>query len=543
MSTFARYFHTVRHLRPAQVVGRVRLLLSRPRPDVRPAPPARELHAPYTAPVAPQPSLLGAARFRFLNLERDCPGVADWQARDVSRLWVYNLHYFDDLNAVGGATRHAWHTALLRRWVAENPPGQGAGWEPYPLSRRIINWVKWSARGNVLPPQCHASLAVQSRWLTQRLEYHILGNHLFANAKALVHAGLYCQGEEAESWYALGMRIVARELREQVLPDGGHFELSTMYHAAALEDLLDLINVLRAFGREVPSEWLTTAARMQRWLVVMSHPDGEIAFFNDAAFGVAPTGAELEAYAVRLGLPTALPVAESLLTLNDSGYVRAAAGAAYLICDCAQVGPDYLPGHAHADTLSFELSLGGQRLLVNSGTSEYGTGVERLRQRGTAAHNTVVIDGQDSSEVWSGFRVARRARARLQRVASGTALVIAAGHDGYRRLRGGNLHERQWILDARSLRIEDRISGAFGAAAAWFHLAPHVEARQTGAAEILLRWADNGCARLVFDGASALSVSESTWHPRFGVSLANRAVVALFSAATLSTSLCWDNVQ
>ena len=82
------------------------------------------------------------------------------------------------------------------------------------------------------------------------------------------------------------------------------------------------------------------------------------------------------------------------------------------LLDVAPVGPDYLPGHAHADTLSFELSLFGQRVLVNSGTSQYEAGPERSRQRGTAAHNTVIVDGHDSSEVWAGFRVARRASSR-----------------------------------------------------------------------------------------------------------------------------------
>ncbi|MEN9780004.1 MAG: hypothetical protein RL014_1152 [Pseudomonadota bacterium] len=93
---------------------------------------------------------------------------------------------------------------------------------------------------------------------------------------------------------------------------------------------------------------------------------------------------------------------------TDSGYVRLDNGPAVALLDVAPVGPDYLPGHAHADTLSFELSVGAQRVLVNSGTSCYGSSAERLRQRGTAAHNTVVVNGQDSSEVWGGFRVARR---------------------------------------------------------------------------------------------------------------------------------------
>ena len=80
-----------------------------------------------------------------------------------------------------------------------------------------------------------------------------------------------------------------------------------------------------------------------------------------------------------------------------------------MLIDVAKIGPDYLPGHAHADTLSFELSLYGKRLLVNSGISRYGTSLIRQFERSTEAHNTVAIDNKNSSEVWSGFRVARRA--------------------------------------------------------------------------------------------------------------------------------------
>ena len=169
--------------------------------------------------------------------------------------------------------------------------------------------------------------------------------------------------------------------------------------------------------------------------------------------------------------------------------MRASAGEAYLVCDCAAVGPDYLPAHAHADTLSFELSLAKQRLLVNSGTSRYGVDEERARQRGTAAHNTVVVDGQDSSEMWGGFRVARRARVS-GRVAErkGDTVVIEASQDGYHRLPGRNRHRRRWTLSPQSLQIEDQVSGRRRSAEAFFHVHPAVSARKDGLGRVLLDW-------------------------------------------------------
>ena len=226
----------------------------------------------------------------------------------------------DSLNAMESPGRAEWHQALIADWITENAPGTGTGWEPYPCSLRIVNWVKWTLAGNPLSEAAHQSLAIQTRWLTRRMEWHLLGNHLFANAKALVFAGLYFDGREAARWLDAGSRILAREMPEQILPDGGQFELSPMYHALALEDLLDLVNIARAFGRnDLAREWGIPVAAMLDWLGKMTHPDGGIAFFNDAAFGIAPDTRQLFDYAKRLGFASpAKP--KALCHLAESGY-------------------------------------------------------------------------------------------------------------------------------------------------------------------------------------------------------------------------------
>ena len=135
------------------------------------------------------------------------------------------------------------------------------------------------------------------------------------------------------------------------------------------------------------------------------------------------------------------PVKEFLVDLPDSGYSRIDMGDVVAIIDRAAVGPDYLPGHAHADTLSFELSIFGQRVIVNSGTSTYREGSERLRQRGTSSHSTVVIDNQNSSEVWASFRVARRAKIfNVETSIDNGKIYLSAQHDGYKRLSGSPIH-------------------------------------------------------------------------------------------------------
>jgi len=306
---------------------------------------------------------------------------------------------------------------------------------------------------------------VQARHLAPRVEWHLLGNHVLANAKALVFAGCFFEGAEAEAWLNKGLAILREQLAEQVLADGGNFERSPMYHAIVLEDVLDLINLSRCFPGAVPADrtqaLCDAAARMLGWARVMTHPDGGIAFFNDAAFGIAPELAELERYAQRLGFAAPGESESGMTRLAQSGYVRLAQGPFTLLFDAAPVGPDYLPGHAHADTLSFELSYGLQRVICNSGTSRYGRSEIRHWERSTAAHNTVGIDGENSSEVWDGFRVARRAYPLgLKCGQEGDALRVTCAHDGYTRLRGRPVHRRTLEISGSVLRWTDELEGA-----------------------------------------------------------------------------------
>jgi len=490
--------------------------------------------------------MLAADTFRFLNVTATLETAADWDDPARLRLWRYNLHYFDDLNAADAATRTDWHRALLTRWVRENPPGFGTGWEPYPTSQRLVNWIKWTMEGHALGELCLNSLAVQTRWLRKRLETHLLGNHLWTNAKALVFAGTFYSGSEAAGWLRKGVTLLEAQLNEQVLPDGGHFELSPMYHAIFLEDILDLINLSRVYPDCLPQTLMANlrhaATRMLRWLCVMTHPDGRIALFNDAAFDIAPDQAALVAYAQRLSVTFDERPLHTIEILPDSGYVRLQNARASVICDVACVGPDHLPAHAHADTLAFELSLDGQRILVNGGTSTYEAGPERRRQRGTAAHNTVIVDCRDSSEVWGCFRVARRARPFDVRSEEGPGVLwLEAAHDGYRRLPGRVIHRRRWVLRPEALSVTDRLDGHFTTAASHLQLHPDVtvEPEEDSGRGFNLRIGDQSRIRVSLAPAKQIRSIPSTWHPGFGLSYETTTLAATFAGPSNETRLEW----
>jgi uncharacterized heparinase superfamily protein len=324
-----------------------------------------------------------------------------------------------------------------------------------------------------------------------------------------------------------------------------------MYHGMMLWSLCDLIHLADSSGIprliERKTAWIALFRRGLSWYSAVTHPDGEIAFFNDAAMGVAPPLDAIERYATFLQIRAetgAVPDKQPALRhLSRSGYIRIDLGEqAAAIIDVACVGPDYQPGHAHADTLSFELSLYGQRVFVNSGTSTYERGVERDAQRGTAAHNTVIVDGRNSSDTWAGFRVGRRAHPKLLAIEpTDGQIVIHAMHDGYRRLVSGATHDRTWKWKPNEVSVIDRIKGRFGHAAAHFHLHPDVEAlidtHDQRRVNLLLRGGRSATVRV---SQGRVELEPSAWHPEFGQSIPSQRLVVKFTGNAIETQICWQ---
>ena len=538
-------FHTVKYLKFSQVFNRIKRRFIKPTIDISPAPNVSIIARKPQFIVQYQPRMLNENRFEFLNVMADVKIAEDWNSPNQDKLWLYNLHYFDDLNTIEASQRVSWHTNLIERWINENPPGYGNGWEAYPSSLRIVNWIKWSLIGNSFEQKWLDSLATQVRYLSKNIETHLLGNHLFVNAKALVFAGLFFKGKDADNWYQTGRNIIERELLEQVLADGGHFELSPMYHSILLEDLLDLVNIHRTYNKELISGVKEKILPMFDWLKSMCHPDGGVSFFNDTAFGVAPSLNELLDYAERLSIKKISKNANKLVYLQNSGYVRVERENLVAMLDVANIGPDYIPGHGHADVLSFELSLFGKRAIVNSGTSIYGTSSVRHNQRSTLSHSTVVIDEQNSSEVWSGFRVARRAKVlNIKTKRSDNNTKVEACHDGYRRLKGRPIHQREWSFFDDRLTIKDSITGN-GVHRVKSILPLHPEVSIINIQENSVKLEVNGkLVKIELEVSGKLHVVSSQYQPEFGLSIDKKQLKYSYSGPLPLigiTKITWQN--
>lgn len=496
MKSLNRFYQTVRYLKWTQVIHQV---YYRARPfvlkrvifglrDVEIPP----LHATTTSisfPYLTESEWMYDHTFRFLNRDHSFGNQIDWNCIEHGKLWCYHLNYFQYLNQKGVDLESGF------RWMrsfSNRLEHRTEGMEPYPTSLRTMQWVKFMIRYQHAPTDLVGSLYIQYQVLLQRLEYHLLGNHLLENGFALLFGALFFQDRNLSR---RASSILNRELKEQYLDDGAHAELSPMYHVILLERLLDAYNMLKSTDHDVhdlESLIECTTQRALNWLVSIRFSNGDLPMVNDSTPGQAMPTDQLLDYAGKLGFHP------KQITLSDSGYRKLSAGQFELFTDIGDIGLEYQPGHSHADTLSFVMNKNGYPILVDRGVTTYEKNKIRQEERGTRSHNTVTLNGENSSDVWDGFRVGRRANATILEERDG---YIRATHDGFRFLRCR--HEREWKLMNRQLQVTDLVQGNVLSAVACFHFHPDV---------ILERISEHqwkvGVLMIEFDGAGKIKELE-----------------------------------
>ncbi len=451
--------------------------------------------------------------FTALNHTRPVGDPPRWDAEGPP-LWLFNLHYFAYLDPLPRDQQ----LRLVLDWIHRYPPSrERPGWMPYPLSLRLRNWAKllFSAPGFSADQRATAlaSLEAQANCLADNLEFHLRGNHLLESGLTLKLLAASFRGSAARRWSELADRVVREELNEQFLADGGHVERSPMYHALLARGLLDLVNVLRE-PDPVRERILGRLPSILGFLAALRHPDGDIALFNDAAFGIAPEPAALLDYAAALGLKVP---DTAIAAFPQTGYYVWRRGAEALLVDAGPIGPDYLPAHAHGDIFSFELSLGGRRVVMDGGTSTYEAGAERDWVRSTRAHNTVEIAGTDQCEFFDAFRVGRRGRPREVRAdVSAEGLHVQGWHDGYRRLPGRPLHHRELTFrPPATLLVWDTVRSRLEhAAVSRIRFPPGAVLKARGPRETLIALGERELVVRAFGGE--ITEESGRYAPRFG---------------------------
>lgn len=507
------FYNTIRHLKPIQFRYRVFYFIRRKLKGSQRIDGSHSVYNKTCQSLNLLPSLstnssyFPERSFQFLNLKHTFQKEIDWDFSGYGKLWTYNLNYFEfllqkDISQEGGIK-------LIDDFI-DSIEKNSTGIEPYPLSLRIMNWIKFIIYHQINPEKFQIILCAQLQLLTKQKEYHLLGNHLLENGFALLFGAYYFNDAHI---YKQAKNILVSELDEQILDDGAHFELSPMYHTLMTYRVIDCYNLIICnplFDQELKSFFKMKAESMLSYTLKISYRNGDIPLMNDAAYGIAPLIPDLFQYAGSLGLT----IHET--KLSESGYRKLTNDIFDLCFDVGDVGPSYQPGHAHADTLSFELYIHDRPVIVDTGTSTYEVNETRFYERSTAAHNTVSINKENSSQVWAGHRVGKRAKTRI---IEDTDSCVTASHDGYLKLFGVS-HKRSIRLNETEIFIEDNVMKR--EAIAHFHFHPDEEI------EIFGKEVRGKDFVVMFENALSFQLKVSHYSPEFNVRVENKCLEVSF---------------
>lgn len=392
--------------------------------------------------------------------------------------------------------------AEIESWIDANPPFRGVNWASgIELALRTVSFlVAATLLGpETIPPETalrlRATLAAHGYWLMRYpSRFSSANNHLVAEA-----AGLFLLGTLAPDlpgagrWADYGRRTLIREAELQICVDGVGLEQSPSYTAFTLEWLL-LAGVVGArTGRPFPPGYWDRIARAGHVLRWLCDDNGNVPRIGDDDEGHVLHGGAEENYAAGIlgsiaaatGNPDLAPPRcpphlreamfgrappnrtgpSGVLSLNDGGYtiVRFATGRGPCLfaMDHGPLGYLSIAAHGHADTLAVWLHVGGQPVLVDAGTYLYHSGgSDRDHFRGTSAHNTLTIEGADSSRTAGAFNWTEKARARMLACdADPLKWFVLAEHDGYVKRFGLRHRRRASAAGSGAIEIEDTLVG------------------------------------------------------------------------------------
>ncbi len=424
------YINTIKYLKPSQmyyrVINRVKRKLNKWKQPISNTPIEIKLQTDSNFFLVPELDFdqdylarfnieeILDNQFKFINIKNKVDLSNAWNNADLQQLWRYNLHYFEyvyklayEYNKGSNSTLYYnEYKRLIENWIDNNPVGYGDGWHPYTISLRISNWISvYQVFQDEIKidldfeKKINESIQLQYSYLKRNPEKDVLGNHYFENIKALIIGSIFFNDLEIKDKLK---KELLKQLDEQILEDGMHFELSPMYHKIILEDLIKIAYWLR--NDSIFRRLISYIQKMIDVTYSFEEDFGKTPAFNDSADGISKNYKSLLAACVKYF--DLKPQFKS--NLDHSGFYIINNNKVKLIFDTGDICPAYLPAHGHCDALSFELSVNNLPVIVNSGTYKYESGEWRDYFRSTEAHNTVMLSNKEQSQFWGSFRVAKR---------------------------------------------------------------------------------------------------------------------------------------
>jgi uncharacterized heparinase superfamily protein len=430
---------------------------------------------------------------------------ADTTGHKVMRAHAHGFTWLRDLRVIGTDAARMRARALVGDWI--NGGGADAlAQRPDVAGSRIAAWLAHydffaASADDEFRQRMMWRLVADARLLSAALPAEEQDGRALTALRGLIAASIALP--EHAPYLSRAMRFLPQEIGRQILPDGGHIERSPAAHLVALKDLIEIRALLHLGGTDVPASLVAAIDRLSLALRTLRHGDGGLALFNGTRDEPATLIELVLSQAGRAGrAPAALP---------DTGFHRLQAGRTVLIVDA---GAPPAPGQdrmAHAGTLSFELSLGRERLIVNCGAAPIGAAAWTDAARATAAHSTLVIADTSSSELKSGG-LGRRPEVSVERQEANGAHWLEASHDGWKKPFGA-IHRRRLYLaeSGEDIRGEDVIEAVMPQPyVIRFHLHPAVIASLQQDGEAVLLRLPSGGWRLRAEGAK-VSLEESVY--------------------------------
>jgi Heparinase II/III-like protein/Heparinase II/III N-terminus len=469
-----------------------------------------------------------AGRFEYFDTALELGTEPDWTGADLPPddewriAWSKFYEGLDLAHAFAETGERAYLEAwerLVSSWLRRVP----VGWDTTDVAaRRVQNWLyAWQA----------FTAAPSFTGLSPGLDEHLIRSideqaaHIRANlSPARNHRTLELytlflvplalpQTDPSGELLAEAMGLLHENLLADVLPDGVHCERSTHYHLLVLRSFLGARENARRFGLRFPDGFDERLRLACDFAVHCHRPEGRIPALSDSDSGsyldLLDLGASL------LGPPGRRLHAD----FPDGGYFfqRSGWGDAerFLCFDCGPIGNT---GHGHYDLLSIELSANGRPLLVDPGRFTYdeaGSTNWRHWFKGTAAHNTVCVDGLDQVPYRLGKPKGPTAEACF--LGRTTLPGMDVLHGGARSPCYDAVHSRRiFFLDNDYWLIEDRLRGE---TAHRYDLRFHLAPQAWGATEIGASTVRGPGVELAFVGGHEPVLEEGWYSPEYGVKL------------------------
>tara|TARA_Y100001958_G_scaffold152612_1_gene139011 strand:+ start:23526 stop:25124 length:1599 start_codon:yes stop_codon:yes gene_type:complete len=382
--------------------------------------------------------------FNFLNVQKKfLKKKVEFNYKKNGLLWTYNLNYFDFL--VQKNISYNLGVSLLFDFYNKNDKMKK---HSYPISIRIINVIKFFSFHNKTNKVLLKKIFQELIHLVNNIEHHLRGNHVLENAISIYAGGVFFKNKKIKK---IGFNLLKKELKEQILDDGMHFERSPMYHLILFERILDLFNIIKSYEKR-DCDILVKYSKKMMSLALNWNKLKRVPMMQDSTYFNSNRLNEIFNYYKKI-----IGIKVDKSKFSKSGYRVLKNDKYQIFLNIGNISPDYQPGHSHADELNFEIYKNNYPIIVDTGISTYEKTERRLFERSTVSHNCLSINNENSSEVWSSFRVGQRAKVIIE---DDKFNLVSGFHDGFYKKYNTFIY-RKWKVDKNKIIITDSLDTSF----------------------------------------------------------------------------------